>query len=208
MTDRDNLETGAELKDTVTSSGEEQNNIPVDGTVPGNSETIENIGTVSGNISSDNVSVDHNDSVDKSVHKGMDNLIPITSRSTEEVREIGRKGGIKSGEVRRKKKHMREIAQAMLAHDMSESQVDEVLGTAKSLLDGDLSVSAVLIARMIQEAADGNYKAFEVLRDTAGYKPKDQVEVENISEADKALLERIAQRVGLHNPVNTNQITG
>ena len=43
-----------------------------------------------------------------------DNLIPIQSRSTEEAREISRKGGIKSGEARRAKSDMRELMKMML----------------------------------------------------------------------------------------------
>lgn len=197
---------GAELKDTVNISGEVTDSNQIDGTVEPKDNDI---------VPSDNVSVNHSDSADnnstsdnKPKRHGMENLIPFTALTEEEQRQMAIKGGKASGEARRKKKHMREIAQSMLAHNMTEDQIDDVLGTAKSLLDGDLSVAAVLTARMIQAAADGDIRAFETLRDTAGYKPKDQVEVENISDADKALLDRIAQRVGLHNSANTGQITG
>jgi len=40
---------------------------------------------------------------------GHENLIPGNKRSQEEARELGKIGGIKSGEVRREKKMMREI---------------------------------------------------------------------------------------------------
>lgn len=126
--------------------------------------------------------------------KRLDNLVSFTELTPTEQRNIASMGGKASVEARRKKKHMREIAQALLAHDMSEDQIEDVLGTAKDLLDGDKSVAAVLIARMIQEAAQGNYKAFETLRDTAGYKPKDEVAVEGITDADRALLARIESR--------------
>ena len=42
------------------------------------------------------------------------NLIPNSERSPEELREMGRKGGIKSGESRRRNKRLRECA-ALLA---------------------------------------------------------------------------------------------
>lgn len=42
------------------------------------------------------------------------NLIPNSERTSEELREMGRKGGIKSGEVRRKKRDMRKILRIML----------------------------------------------------------------------------------------------
>lgn len=38
------------------------------------------------------------------------NLIPNTERSPEELREMGRKGGIKSGESRRKTRELRKMA--------------------------------------------------------------------------------------------------
>lgn len=38
------------------------------------------------------------------------NLIPNTERSPEELREMGRKGGIKSGESRRKKRDLQKRA--------------------------------------------------------------------------------------------------
>lgn len=205
MTDFNNLDGTQNTVNTVNDSSADLN-LENSGTVSGNTESIEDTNTVPDNQNPSDISK-VNDG-DKPKRHGMDNLIPFTALTEEEQRQMAIKGGKASGEARRKKKHMREIAQNLLAHNMREDQIEEVLGTAKDLLDGDLSVAAVLTARMIQEAADGNYKAFEVLRDTAGYKPKDQVEVENISEADKLLLERIAQRVGLHNPVNTNQITG
>ena len=42
-----------------------------------------------------------------------ENLIPNSERSPSELREMGRKGGIRSGEVRRRKKQAREAAEIM-----------------------------------------------------------------------------------------------
>lgn len=41
------------------------------------------------------------------------NLIPNSERSPEELREMGRKGGIRSGEARRKKAQARKTAELM-----------------------------------------------------------------------------------------------
>ena len=49
------------------------------------------------------------------------NLIPNTERSPSELREMGRKGGIKSGESRRRKKRQREIMK-LLAENFSKSE--------------------------------------------------------------------------------------
>lgn len=50
------------------------------------------------------------------------NLIPNSERSQRELREMGRKGGIKSGESRRRKKQAREAAEIM-ARVFLESEV-------------------------------------------------------------------------------------
>lgn len=42
------------------------------------------------------------------------NLIPNNERSPEELREMGRKGGMKSGETRRKKRDLQKIAKVWL----------------------------------------------------------------------------------------------
>lgn len=49
------------------------------------------------------------------------NLIPNSERSPEKLREMGRKGGIKSGESRRRNKRLRECA-TLLAEVFMESE--------------------------------------------------------------------------------------
>ena len=47
-------------------------------------------------------------------HKGQENLIPMNKRSEKEVRELGQKGGIRSGEVRREKATMKATLEKLL----------------------------------------------------------------------------------------------
>ena len=82
------------------------------------------------------------------------NLKPI--RSEKEAREKGKQGGIKSGEARRKRKTLR----------------DELI----ALLETEKYNEKISLA-MIKEAIGGNTKAFEVIRDTIGEKPKEKLEV-------------------------------
>lgn len=82
------------------------------------------------------------------------------SRSTDEARELGRKGGIKSGEARREKRLLKDaILERMGADDWND------------LVDG-----------LIDRAKESD-KAFEVLRDTIGQKPIDKVAVTNIDQS-------------------------
>jgi hypothetical protein len=46
-----------------------------------------------------------------------ENLIPANRRTKEEARELGRRGGVASGEARRKKKYFKEIYAEMLADE-------------------------------------------------------------------------------------------
>lgn len=54
------------------------------------------------------------------MRKKYPNLIPNSERSPEELREMGRKGGIKSGEARRKKRDQEKMAK-MLTDILSNS---------------------------------------------------------------------------------------
>lgn len=64
------------------------------------------------------------------------NLIPNSERSPSELREMGRKGGIRSGESRRRKKRLRESA-ALLAEIFSESEEGKkLLSDLKNRLHG------------------------------------------------------------------------
>ena len=55
------------------------------------------------------------------------NLIPNTERSPEEIREMGRRGGIASGKSRRKKRELQKLAQMLLDEQIAES-FKEIVG--------------------------------------------------------------------------------
>lgn len=51
------------------------------------------------------------------------NLIPNTERSPEELREMGRKGGIASGKSRRKKRDLRKMMQMVVDLSFNKKKV-------------------------------------------------------------------------------------
>ena len=55
------------------------------------------------------------------------NLIPNTERSPEELREMGRRGGIASGKSRRKKRELQKLAQMLLDEQIAGS-FKEIVG--------------------------------------------------------------------------------
>lgn len=91
--------------------------------------------------------------------KGEENLIPMSERSKDEVRKIGKKGGIASGKARKEKKMLKELLEDALSK-----------GT-----ETDNEYINITLA-LIREANRGNVKAYEVIRDTLGQKPIDKVE--------------------------------
>ena len=192
----DNLN-GADItpdKDNITAS---VNNSGVDSPVNDSDNRTVN----ADNTSPDNDSLNNSSESEKKdvngKYDGRANLIPFNKLSEDEQKEIRSKGGKASGEARRKKRDMREVAKAILEHAMNEAQIDEVLGSSKDLLDGDKSVMAVLTARMVQEAGKGSYKHYETLRDTAGFKPKDEIDIsaDIMTDADRELVEKVNRRL-------------
>lgn len=107
-----------------------------------------------------------------------DNLKPL---STEKAREIGSKGGINSGEARRRKRDIR-LAMEALLEKQYKGKNGEILSGAE----------AIAIKQM-EKALKGDPKAFELVRDSAGQKPVEKVmvaEVEQsvIDDVEKAVL--------------------
>ena len=84
---------------------------------------------------------------------GIDNLRPVSSK--EEARERGRKGGLASVEARRQRKTLKEELLLMLE---------------------DQEVQKSVAVALIQEAQNGNVKAFGMLRDTIGEAPVEKVQ--------------------------------
>lgn len=93
---------------------------------------------------------------------GKDNLIPV--RSENEAREKGRKGGVASGEARRKKRDLRETLETLLKSTLKDEEIVskfEEFGFKKGMTMQD-----AISAAMIQQAVKGNVKAFVAIRDT------------------------------------------
>ena len=92
--------------------------------------------------------------------KGHENLIPQNKRTKEEQRAIAKKGGIASGKSRAKRKAFKE---------------DLLL--ALSMIKDGKTVQELGLESIIAKYLDGDLKAFELIRDTIGEKPKDEHEV-------------------------------
>ena len=128
---------------------------------------------------------------------GNKNLIPASMRTPEERRENGRKGGLKNGETMARRRNMQECMRALLEITTSKDKAREKLGDIAELASENPSLMELVSLAQLREAQSGNTKAAEFVRDTAGFKPVDQVQtdVNIMSDQDRALLEKVARRM-------------
>lgn len=95
------------------------------------------------------------------------------SRTTEEQREIARQGGIASGKARREKADLKKQLQVFLESDDYKDK------------HGNKMTGAELMVKVaVKEMSKGNPKFWELIRDTAGFKPIDKIQVSEIDQQD------------------------
>lgn len=99
------------------------------------------------------------------------NLNPVETKS--EARSRGRNGGIASGKARREKKAMRETLEALLSMPMKSGKAADIetIKNFAALKGKTITVQEAMMIAMIQKALKGNVNAAEWIRDTAGQKP-------------------------------------
>lgn len=111
---------------------------------------------------------------------GTKNLKPNTreNRTKEEQKQIAIKGGIASGKARREKKTLRQCLEILLERTLKDKKGIEMSGAEAVSL------------KVFEKALKGDIRAFEVLRDTAGQKPVEKVQMKtdiNIAESAERL---------------------
>lgn len=91
------------------------------------------------------------------------NLIPWNKRTESEQREYASQGGKRSGEVRRKKKKMKEMMNLLLSLEMPESEGKEQLREL-GIEDEDLNVQTQILMQQVRKAMEGNLASAEFVR--------------------------------------------
>ena len=89
-----------------------------------------------------------------------------TPRSTNEARELGKKGGKASGESRRKKKALREEMEELLSLTLKNEKLIQNLQSLGIPAEKGATLQTAITAAMIHQAAKGNVKAFNAIRET------------------------------------------
>lgn len=107
------------------------------------------------------------------------NFVPVSERSKEELQEMGRKGGIKSGEAKRQKKAMKETLEILLSMPLKKNKCYEVeeIQSFGQLKGKNIDVQTAILIKQIQRALSGDLPAAEFVRDTSGQKPKDDLNI-------------------------------
>ena len=125
------------------------------------------------------------------------NLVPVTNRTKDEARELSKKGGIASGESRRRKKLLKETAQALLA---SEIDLSKLTSKARKRFQSlpmttrdtiNLQTAAILgqIAGMI----DGDARCAKYVTDLIDENNQDEQETSKLDFIAAALKEALKE---------------
>ena len=102
-----------------------------------------------------------------------------SDQSREEAAKNGRKGGIASGEAKRRKKALSDCLDALLEKDYSNSSGQTMSG------------AELISTRLFQLAANGDINAFRTIRDTIGQMPVQRVEVDTIDPQARAEMDKL-----------------
>lgn len=104
--------------------------------------------------------------------KSLANLKDINENVTpEEKAEAGKKGGIASGEARRRKKEMKDIILYMFELGVKNGKTAEEFKSLEDTKGKNLTVGEALVLAQLKKALNGDTRAMEFIRDTAGMKP-------------------------------------
>ncbi len=95
------------------------------------------------------------------------NLVPMDRRSPEEAREMGRKGGIASGEARRRKRSLKEAADLFLSLPPADRRVWNKISRA-GVPPEDIDNQMAMIAGLTAAACEGDARAARVIVDLLG----------------------------------------
>lgn len=115
------------------------------------------------------------------------NLVPLT---TEKAREIGKLGGIASGEAKRKKKTLKELGDMIGGLDIKDEKVRGLLSNA-GIKDEDMVRDAGMMFTLAIKAGKGDTRSAELLAKIRGQlKEQQSIEVAEV----KPLIDLTARK--------------
>ena len=118
----------------------------------------------------------------KGNHRGDENLVPMNKRTKEKQREIAKAGGMASGISRRRKRDMQNALNAILDMPLKKGKLQQIRNLSEVKGKNITAEQAMLLA-MVNKALKGDVRAATWVRDTAGCKPVDRVEIDEVTTA-------------------------
>ena len=113
--------------------------------------------------------------------------------------EIARKGGLASGEAKRKKKKMSQVATLMLESALTEKNKTAIKAICPGVAEEDMTIQSAMIAGQIKAAINGNTSAFIALNDLAEKEDQNQNDEEEQLELEVGSACSIALRLFFSN---------
>lgn len=112
------------------------------------------------------------------------NLVSLADRTQRERNEIARKGAEASNRVQRERRLLRELANEILDREITAK------GTGQRMTTGE-----AMLLKQVEKALKGDTRAFQMVRDTAGQAPVQQVEMSALRE-DQAKFRELLEQFG------------
>lgn len=118
----------------------------------------------------------------------------LKTPTSKQARERGKKGGQASAKKRKERKQMQEVAKIVLDMPIEPGEVTDLEGiTFEDYPDVNLTVGELAVLAVAKKARKGDVAALTFLRDTAGEKPIEKVEVSgDITAATEDIKKMIA----------------
>lgn len=130
--------------------------------------------------------------------RALANLRRIDAMTPEEKTAFTRKGQAAGAEVRRRKRALRDVLDALLSMEYTGSTDSALAEAAQSAAKAQQTTldqyDAIAIAQIVK-AQDGDTAAAAWVRDSAGDKPGETVSVQQLSAEDVQLARKVAARL-------------
>ena len=107
----------------------------------------------------------------------VDNLVKAEDLTSDELRNRAKKGGKASGKARRDKRDQKQIILEVMSMPLVDGSVEKITSLAADE-GANLSINQAIVIQQVKKALNGDTKAAEYLRDTAGQKPSDKVQLD------------------------------
>lgn len=116
----------------------------------------------------------------------VDNLVKAEDLTSDELRNRAKKGGKASGKKRRDRREQKEIILDVLSMPLAEGSI-EAIQTLSAAEGANLSVNQAIVIQQVRKALDGDTKAAEYLRDTAGQKYVEKLDINTSVNIDESI---------------------